>query len=246
MPRDPLPTYNAQGQRVSGSYPATFSMASTSCITTPGPVVYDISNIEIQDDICQVGHFYNPEFLSEIPSSWLRHYGIMIDTGASASVAPPSFADHIKLEKLDIASSMKLQTATAGPIHLHGFKDVHLIIGQIDSYARFYISDVSQPILGLNDIINSGATLNINDPLSSLSIKTGKEELLQYLHRRLWTEAIALPVDHDINAAWIFYIQHKHFADSNGLCLNDIEHAKDISIEHEHSGHPTIEELIAS
>ena len=68
---------------------------------------------------------------------------------------------------------MKLQTATAQPIHPHGFKDVHLIIGQIDLHVRFYISDVSQPILGLNDIINSGAMLIISDPRSSLIVKNG-------------------------------------------------------------------------
>ena len=160
-PRNHLPTYNAQGQCISGSYPASTSRASTSCVTTPGPIVYDISNVEIQDDICQVGDFYNTEFLSDIPSSWLRHFGIMIDTGTSASVTPPSFAAHV--------------------------------------------------------IMTSGATP-------------------PYLRRHLWAEATVLPVGHNINAAWIFYIQNRRFTDSNGLCLNDIEHSDNITDDLEHTG----------
>ena len=160
----------------------------------------------------------------------------MIDTGASASVTPPSFSSHVKLEEMDATSSMKLQTATADPIHLYSFKDVYLIIVKIDLCVRFYISDVLHPMLGLNNIMTSGATLNISDPLSSMIIKNGKEELLQYLHRHLWAEAIVLPVDHNVNAAWIFYIQNKHFTDSNGLCLNDIEHPDNITDNLEQTG----------
>ena len=110
--------------------------ASTSCITTPGPVVYDISNVEIQDDICQVGRFYNNEFLQDSPSSWLCHFGITVDTSA---VAPPSFASQIKLKELGSTPAMKLQTATAEPIHVYGFKDVHLLIGTVDFYVRLHL-----------------------------------------------------------------------------------------------------------
>ena len=54
-------------------------------------------------------------------------------------------------------------------------------------------------------------------------IKNGKDELLQYVHRHLWAEAIIVPIDHNINAAWISYIQNKHFTDYNGQCLHNIE-----------------------
>ena len=77
--------------------------------------------------------------------------------------------------------------------------------------------------------MTSGVTLHIRDQLSSMIIKNGKEELLQYLHRHLWAEAIMLPIDHSINAAWIFYIQNKNFTDSNGLCLNSIEQPADVT-----------------
>ena len=160
----------------------------------------------------------------------------MIDTGAVASVAPPSFASHIILEELDSTSSMRLQTATAEPMHLYGFKDVYLHIGTVDLCVRLYISDVHQPMLGLNDIMTSGVTLQICEQLSSMILKHGKEELLQYLHRHLWwAEAVVLLIDRNINAAWILYGQSKRFTDSNGLCLNNIEQPEDITADMEHA-----------
>ena len=84
--------------------------------------------------------------------------------------------------------------------------------------------------------MNFGATLHISDSLSSMIVKTGKDELLQYLHRHFWAEAIVLPVDHNINGAWLFYIQNKHFTDSNGLGLNNIEQPDSIFADLEPTG----------
>ena len=102
---------------------------------------------------------------------------------------------------------MRLQTATTEPIHLYGFKSVYLLVGIVDLWARFYIAEVHQPILGLRDIMTTGVIFHNRSQLSSMIIKNGKEKLLQYLHRHLWAEATALPIDHNINATWIFYIE---------------------------------------
>ena len=106
MPRDQLPPYNQHGQCISGTYMQTSSAlraatsSTASYITTPGPVLHDISHVhcdgEIYDNHSMFEINYNRDltssmnhnYASELPAHYLKHWGLLVDTEAYVSVVP--------------------------------------------------------------------------------------------------------------------------------------------------------------
>ena len=110
MPRDQLPVYNQQGQCISGNYmqvttaPRAPTPSTASYISTPGPVLHDISDVhceELSDHYCSnpleviYNQQINPEYVRELPAHYLKHWGLLVDTGASVSVVPTHFAPEV-------------------------------------------------------------------------------------------------------------------------------------------------------
>ena len=157
LPRDQLPVLNRNGQLQSGvpfqtasSYaPGQAASTSTRYVDTLGPVVYDISLLEYEHIIDHL----DMGLLQDIPTPWLKPCRILCDSGASTSVAPPSFAPHIDMQPFQ--HDITLKTATSQPIDIIGYKDIHLISKEVEFDARFYITNVKRPLLGLADIISS-------------------------------------------------------------------------------------------
>ena len=113
MPRDQLPVYNQHGQCISGSYmqvstaPRAPTPSTASYISTPGPVLHDISHVyceELSDHYCSnplavnYNQQINSENVRELPAHCLKHWGLLVDTGAYGSVAPRHFASERLLE----------------------------------------------------------------------------------------------------------------------------------------------------
>ena len=164
MPRDQLPLYNQHGQCISGSYmqattaPRAATSSTASYITTPGPVLHDISHVHCDgepyynDNVFEIN--YNPHLTSnmnhnyarELPAYYLKHWGLLVDTGAYVSVAPRHFAPEVPLEP--VPHPVQLLTATSTPIKIYGTKTVLLVTGRLSFHVRFYITDVKQTLLG--------------------------------------------------------------------------------------------------
>ena len=91
MPRDQLPIYNQHGQCLSGSYmqattaPRATTSSTASYISTPGPVLRDISHVyceQIDDHYNsnvleinynqQLTNGMNPDYVRELPAHYLK------------------------------------------------------------------------------------------------------------------------------------------------------------------------------
>ena len=223
LPRDQLPVINRNGQLTSGvpfstasSYAPSQSASSSRCITTPGPVVYDISYLEFEHIIDHL----DSSSLEDLPPEWLKPHLILCDSGASTSVAPPSFAPHIDMQPFQ--NDITLRTATSQPIHIIGYKDIHLISKGVEFDARFYITNVKRPLLGLADIINSDISLNISKDNSNIYHKGRTTELILE-NNKLLLNAILVPTDKYILPQWVTLIQHN--------ILNTDLDQEDINIE---------------
>ena len=107
MLRDQLPLYSQHGQCISGSYmqatiaPRAATSSTVSYIRTPGPVLHDISHVyceEIDDyykhNVLEINYNQqltngmNHNYARELPAHYLKHWGLLVDTGAYVSVAP--------------------------------------------------------------------------------------------------------------------------------------------------------------
>ena len=101
MPRDQLPIYNQHGQCITGSYMQASTAprptpSTASYISTPGPVLHDISHVyceELSDHYSNplevnYNQQINPDYARELPAHYLKHWGLLVDTGAYVSVAP--------------------------------------------------------------------------------------------------------------------------------------------------------------
>ena len=179
LPRDQLPVINRNGQLTSGvpfstasSYAPSQSASSSRCINTPGPMVCDISYLEFEHIIDHL----DTASLEDIPPEWLKPHLILCDSGASTSVAPPSFAPHIHMQPFQ--NDITLRTATSQPINIVGYKDIHLISKGVEFDARFYITNVKRPLLGLADIISNDISLNISRDNSNIYHKGKTTELI--------------------------------------------------------------------
>ena len=184
MPRDQLPLYNQHGQCISGSYmrattaPRAATSSTASYITT-GPVLHDISHVRCEeiDDYYnrnvleinynqQLTNGMNPNYARELPAHCLKHWGLLVDTGAYVSVAPKHFAPEVLLEP--VPHPVQLLTATSTPIKIYGTKTVLLVTGRLSFHVRFYITDVKQTLLGLQDILQGDIQLNLRTPTRRL------------------------------------------------------------------------------
>ena len=62
----------------------------------------------------------NPDYARELPAHYLKHWGLLADTGAYVSVAPKHFAPEVPLEpvlhpvQLHAATSTPVKSSTAG------------------------------------------------------------------------------------------------------------------------------------
>ena len=141
----------------------------------------------------QLTNGMNPDHARELPAHYLKHWGLLVDTGAYASVAPKHFA----LEP--IPRPVQLLTATSTPIKIYGTKTVLLVTGRLSFHVRFYITDVKQILLGLQDILQGDIQLHLRDTYSSTIQKGDVEEPLLFHDKHFYVEALVLPQDHKLN-----------------------------------------------
>ena len=112
----------------------------------------------------------NPDYARELPAHYLKHWGLLVDTGAYVSVAPRHFAPEILLEP--VLHPLQLLTATSTPIKIYRTKTVLLVSGKLSFYVHFYITDAKQTLLGLQDIPQGDIQLNLRDEtLTCLPLK---------------------------------------------------------------------------
>ena len=140
-----LPVINRNGQLTSGvpfstasSCAPSQSASSSRCITTPGPVVYDISYIKFEHIIDHL----DSSSLEDLPPEWLKPHLILCDSGASTSVAPPSFAPHIDMQPFqnDITFENRLQvslsTSSATRTFISSQRVLSLMLGSTSRMSR--------------------------------------------------------------------------------------------------------------
>ena len=201
--------------------PRAATSSTASYITTPGPVLHDISHVHCEgaDDYNhgilkinynkQLTNGMNHEYARELPAHYLKHGGLLVDTGAYVSVAPKHFAPEVLLEP--VPHPVQLLTATSTPIKIYGTKTVLLVTGRLSFHVRFYITDVKQTLLGLQDILQGDIQLNLRDTYTSTIQKDGVEEPLLFHDKHFYAEALVLPQDHKLNYLWLHYLQSKLF-----------------------------------
>ena len=106
--------------------PSPLSLYSGAIETHPPPhvhceeEVYDYNNtLEINYNR-QLTSSMNHNYARELPSHYLKHWGLLVDTGAYVSVAPKHFAPEVPLEP--VPHPVQLLTATSTPIKIYGTK----------------------------------------------------------------------------------------------------------------------------
>ena len=199
--------------------------STASYISTPGPILHDISNVyceELSEHYCsntfevnysqQITDSMNPAHARELPAHYIKHWGLLVDTGAYVSVARKCFAPEAPLEP--ILQPVRLLTATSAPIKVYRTKTVLLVSGKLSFYLRFYITDVKQTLLGLHDILQRDIQLNLRDTYSSTIQKGEVEEPLLFHDKHFYVEALVLPQDYNLNYLWLNYLQSTLFRDT--------------------------------
>ena len=124
-------------------------------------------------------------------------------------MAPKHFAPEVPLEP--VPHPVQLLTATSTPIKIYGTKTVLLVTGKLSFHVRFYITDVKQTLLRLQDILQGDIQLTLRDIHSSTIKKDGVEEPLLFHDKHFYVEALVLPQDHQLNYLWLHYLQKKLF-----------------------------------
>ena len=132
--------------------PRAATSSAASYISTPGPVLHDISHVHCEeaDDHYnnntleinynqQLTNGMNHNYARELLAHYLKHWGLLVDTGAYVSVAPKHFAPEVLLEP--VPHPVQLLTATSTPIKIYGTKTVLLVTGRLSFHVRFYITD---------------------------------------------------------------------------------------------------------
>ena len=185
MPRDQLPTYNHRGQCISSSYVQSLTPPySRARVLLPTSITCDDVNYS-----SYITEHLNKDYVQELPRRYVRHWAIMMHKGAYVSVSPLHLAPDIPLETVDY--DVKLLTATNTPIKVYGTRTVQtvqLVSGKVSLYARFYTTVVKKTLLGLHDVLQSGALLIFRDSYTSTVQKGDVEE-----------PALVLPQGHDLN-----------------------------------------------
>ena len=104
-------------------------------------------------------------------------WGILVDTGAATSVAPPSFASHSELSPAP--STLKLSTATGKALKIYGLRQVHLQSQGLSLPVSFVIADVVSPLLGLDILMAHRLSLRSENRKSFLVDRAGAKTQLE-------------------------------------------------------------------
>ena len=168
----------------------------------------------------------NRKYLDDLPATCQHHWALLCDTGAVSSVAPITFCPEVQLQPLD--ARVQLSTANGDNIKMFGYKDVDILIGGINMYVRFYICDVSAPILGVNDLVSNNVELNLRNFQDSYLRKHDQQALLQYISRHFYIPAIVTEAN-KINIVWQTVVQQEfldantHYSQLSGILASDID-----------------------
>ena len=138
MPQQ-LPIYNEHGQCLSETYmQATTAPRQLQQAQHPtsihGPILHDISHVHQQ-----LTNGVNPDYVCDLPAHYLKHWGLLDDTGAYVSVAPGHFASEVPLEP--VLHPVQPLTATSPP---SSGQRLCSCFSKLSFYVRFYITDVSR------------------------------------------------------------------------------------------------------
>ena len=87
-------------------------------------------------------------------------FGILIDTGASLSVAPKDFASQVELSPLE--STLQLRTITGKAIEAFGRRTVQLVGSELNLCVSFVIAEVDQALIGMDILIANQLSLLSN------------------------------------------------------------------------------------
>ena len=108
----------------------------------------------------------------------------MVDTGAATSVAPKSFASHVKLSA--VPATLKLTTATGKAIETFGVRTVQLHTEGISFQVAFVIADVVTPLLGLDSLLHERLSLHLGDSKHFLVAPGGAKTKLEHKGKHLY------------------------------------------------------------
>ena len=136
----------------------------------------------------------------ECASSTAEVWGILMDTGASTSVAPKSFASDIELSPAP--STLQLTTATGKAIKTYGLRKVHLQSRGLSLEVSVVIADVVTPLLGLDIMIKDSLNLQIEHGLHHFLVHpAGDKTQLELIGRHPYL--IACPSQHGSSHCFI-------------------------------------------
>ena len=75
-------------------------------------------------------------------------WGILVDTGAAISLAPPGFAQQSEL--MPVESTLQLRSANGSLIETYGRKLVQLVGSELCLHVNFVIANVGQALIGMD------------------------------------------------------------------------------------------------
>ena len=95
---------------------------------------------------------------------------IIIDSGASVSVAPYDSFSKQELDKTE-KNKYRIQNASGAKIKIYGSRNVPFKFDNHTILIKFIICDVIQPLISTNDLLNAGATVIIDkeDPMIKIN-----------------------------------------------------------------------------
>ena len=95
---------------------------------------------------------------------------IIIDSGASVSVAPYDSFSKQELDKTE-KNKYRIQNASGAKIKIYGARNVPFKFDNHTILIKFIICDVIQPLISTNDLLNAGATVIIDkeDPMIKIN-----------------------------------------------------------------------------
>ena len=94
---------------------------------------------------------------------------VILDSGASISVAPASFFPKIALDT-SCSNEYKLQDASGTTLKTHGTRQVPLKLGRATVRILFVICDVVMPLLSTNELLPAGVSVTLKQEGSFLFI----------------------------------------------------------------------------
>ena len=85
---------------------------------------------------------------------------VILDSGASISVAPASFFSKVVLDT-SCNNEYKLQDASGSALKIHGTRQVPFKLGRATVNILFVICDVVMPLLSTNDLLSAGVSVTL-------------------------------------------------------------------------------------